>query len=427
MKKLWANYCQYMGLLIATAVMIAVSGWAIDQIPDSHLRSDLPAPQTTENMAMNDQVVAAYTGFAFRLFSHVYQHQNQENIFISPASITNALAMTYNGAAGTTKEAIAQTLQVQDISLAELNQANLALNQSISALDEDVQINIANSLWLHQSAFFLPDFLDRINQFYQAKLTAVDFSSPDTPSQINDWVKQETNGKIPQIVETIPNQTILYLINAIYFKGMWSEPFAEELTESQPFTLIDGSKKLHPLMFQFGNYLYLENSDFQGISLPYGDDGRFSLYVFLPRENVSLDRFYTQLNATQWEEWIKQMRSRPGSIQLPRFKLEYEVGLNDSLKSMGMDIAFDPNQADFSNLTSDNNVRISEVKHKTFVEVNEEGTEAAAVTSVTVVTESTPSIPEPFSMVVNRPFFLAIRDNQTRTILFMGSIVNPGL
>ncbi|WP_434222969.1 serpin family protein [Limnospira platensis CENA597] len=219
----------------------------------------------------------------------------------------------------------------------------------------------------------------------------------------------------------------MYLINAIYFKGMWSEPFDKELTQEQPFTLIDGSTKLHPLMFQFGNYLYLENSDFQGISLPYGDDARFSLYVFLPRENVSLDRFYTQLNATQWEEWIKQMRSRPGSIQLPRFKLEYEVGLNDSLKSMGMDIAFDPNQADFSNLTSDNNVRISEVKHKTFVEVNEEGTEAAAVTSVTVVTESTPSIPEPFSMVVNRPFFLAIRDNQTRTILFMGSIVNPGL
>ncbi|MDT9184728.1 serpin family protein [Limnospira sp. PMC 289.06] len=427
MKKLWANYCQYMGLLIATAVMVAVSGWAIDQIPDSHLISDLPAPQTTENMAMNDQVVAAYTGFAFRLFSRVYQHQNQENIFISPASITNALAMTYNGAAGTTKEAIAQTLQVQDISLAELNQANLALNQSISALDEDVQINIANSLWLHQSAFFLPDFLDRINQFYQAKLTAVDFSSPDTPSQINDWVKQETNGKITQIVETIPNQTILYLINAIYFKGMWSEPFDKELTQEQPFTLIDGSTKLHPLMFQFGNYLYLENSDFQGISLPYGDDARFSLYVFLPRENVSLDRFYTQLNATQWEEWIKQMRSRPGSIQLPRFQLEYEVGLNDSLKSMGMDIAFDPNQADFSNLTPDNNVRISEVKHKTFVEVNEEGTEAAAVTSVTVFTESTPSIPEPFSMVVNRPFFLAIRDNQTRTILFMGSIVDPGL
>ncbi|EKD11613.1 MAG: serpin family protein [Limnospira sp. PMC 1291.21] len=127
------------------------------------------------------------------------------------------------------------------------------------------------------------------------------------------------------------------------------------------------------------------------------------------------------------EEWINQMRSRPGSLRLPRFKLEYEVGLNDSLKSMGMDIAFHPNQADFSNMTLDNNVRISEVKHKTFVEVNEEGTEAAAVTSVTVLSESTPSITEPFSMVVNRPFFVAIRDNQTRTIWFMGSIVDPEL
>lgn len=173
----------------------------------------------------------------------------------------------------------------------------MALKNSISAINQDVQINIANSLWLHESAFFLPDFLDRVNQFDQAKLTAVDFSSPDTPSQINDWVKQETNGKIAQIVKTIPNQTILYLINAIYFKGRLSEKFEEELTESQPFTLIDGSTKLHPLMFKFGNYLYLKNSDFQGISLPYGDDARFSLYVFLPRENVSLDRFYTRLNA----------------------------------------------------------------------------------------------------------------------------------
>ncbi|QJB27219.1 serpin family protein [Limnospira fusiformis] len=427
MKKLWANSCQYIGLLIATAVMVAVSGWAVDQIPDSHLTSDLSAHQTTENMRINYQVAAAYTGFAFKLFDHVYQHQSQENIFISPASITNALAMTYNGAAGTTQEAIAETLQVQGISLAELNQANLDLNNSISAINQDVQINIANSLWLHESAFFLPDFLERVNQFYQAQLTAVDFSSPDTPSQINDWVKQETNGKIAQIVQTIPNQTILYLINAIYFKGIWSEKFEEQLTESQPFTLIDGSQKIHPLMFKFGNYLYLENSDFQGISIPYGDDARFSLYVFLPRENVSIDRFYTRLNATQWEEWINQMRSRPGSLRLPRFKLEYEVGLNDSLKSMGMDIAFHPNQADFSNMTLDNNVRISEVKHKTFVEVNEEGTEAAAVTSVTVLSESTPSITEPFSMVVNRPFFVAIRDNQTRTIWFMGSIVDPEL
>ncbi len=169
--------------------MVAVSGWAVDQIPDSHLTSDLSAHQTTENMRINYQVAAAYTGFAFKLFDHVYQHQSQENIFISPASITNALAMTYNGAAGTTQEAIAETWQVQGISWAELNQANLALKNSISAINQDVQINIANSLWLHESAFFLPDFLERVNQFDQAKLTAVDFSSPDTPSPINDWVK----------------------------------------------------------------------------------------------------------------------------------------------------------------------------------------------------------------------------------------------
>ncbi|GAB4305023.1 MAG: serpin family protein [Oscillatoriaceae cyanobacterium] len=349
------------------------------------------------------------------------QEESQKNLFISPTSISTALAMVYNGAHGETQTAIAKTLSVQGISLADLNQGNAALKASLETGDDKVAIDIANSLWLNKTSSFLPGFIQRAAETYEAKISTLDFTTPQAADVINAWVKEQTQGKIEEIVKEIDPDTIAFLVNAIYFKGKWSEEFVKAETKEMPFTLLDGSQKRHPMMSQSGEYSYYDNEQFQAVALPYGE-GRWSFYVFLPKPGVSLDKFYQSLTAETWEKWMQQFRKQPGDIKLPRFKVEYDITLNDSLKAMGMEVAFDRNKADFSGMTEEK-AAIDKVQHKTFVEVNEEGTEAAAVTSVGIMPASAP--PPPFEMVVDRPFFAAIRDGETGTILFMGSIVNP--
>ncbi|PIG92120.1 serpin family protein [Gloeocapsopsis sp. IPPAS B-1203] len=364
-----------------------------------------------------DEVVSANTRFGFKLFSQLLS-QDSSNVFISPTSIAIALAMLYNGASGETQQAMAQTLELQGIKLPEINTANAALLSALTNPDPDVQVAIANSLWARQEYPFRKDFLQK-QTFYKAQVTTLDFQSPDATNTINAWVNQNTNGRIKQIVEQINPQDVLFLINAIYFKGRWTDEFDPNQTTNEPFFTKGGSIQ-HPMMSQTGRYRYYENEQFQAVSLPYGK-GRLSLYVFLPSENSNLTSFYQQLTSANWEKWLTQFNQREGSIRLPRFQMEYDLTLNDTLKALGMEVAFE-DSADFSAMGD--NLTLSEVKHKTFVEVNEEGTEAAAVTSGRVMAVSAPIDP-PFQMVVNRPFFCAIRDNQTGTILFMGSIVEP--
>ncbi|NEP07085.1 MAG: hypothetical protein F6K34_21105 [Okeania sp. SIO4D6] len=212
----------------------------------------------------------------------------------------------------------------------------------------------------------------------------------------------------------------MVLLNAIYFHGNWEEQFSEYSTKDMPFYLANGTQKQHPIMFQSSRHLYYENQYFQAVSLPY-KKGLVSMYIFLPREQVSLEGFYQVLNQKNWENWMKQFESYEVNLGLPTFKNEYEVTLNNMLKSLGMQIAFQGGRADFSGMSREK-LFISEVKHKTFVEVNETGTEAAATTSVIITLESEVITVD---MLVNRPFFFAIRDNNSGTILFMGEITNP--
>ena len=389
--------------------------------PTSTANPQSPVATATPNQ-MTKELAAAYNRFGFNLFTRLQQEESQKNLFISPTSISTALAMVYNGAKGETQQAIDNTLSLQGLSLADLNQGNVALKASLETGDEKVAINIGNSLWLGKNASFLPDFIQRVGESYQAKISSLDFANKqEAATAINDWVKEQTQGKIEQIVDEVDPDTIAFLVNAIYFKGKWSEQFNPADTKEMPFTLLDGSQKQHPMMSQSGQYAYYDNEQFQAVALPYGE-GRWSFYVFLPKPGVSLDKFYETLTADNWEKWMQQLSYQPGKITLPRFKMEYDITLNDSLKAMGMEVAFDRNKADFSGMT-EAKAAIDKVQHKTFVEVNEEGTEAAAVTSVGIVATSLP--PPPFEMLVDRPFFAAIRDGQTGTILFMGSMVNP--
>lgn len=416
---------QMLSIVAAGIVITGILGGLMTQ----KINADSQTPKKTSlvlqqpNTPVDSKLVDANTRFGFKLFQEVLKQDSNKNVFVSPTSVAIALSMTYNGAGGETQQAIASALQLQGMSLQDINQANNALKTSLENADPAVQMSIANSLWAKQGISFKPEFMQQNQQFYGAKVTELDFRNPDSVNVINSWVKENTKGKIDTIVDKLKPDDVLFLINAIYFKGNWTKPFDKSQTTNRPFNLSNDSQKQQPIMSQSGKYRYYENDSFQAVSLPYGK-GRMSLYVFLPNQTKTLDTFQQQLNSDTWQQWMNQFAMRQGSVQLPRFKFDYNIKLNKALKSLGMEKAFSPG-ADFSNMTSAS-VAINEVKHKTFVEVNEEGTEAAATTSVGMaLTSARMPAEEPFKMVVDRPFFCAIRDNQTGTILFMGSIKDP--
>jgi serpin B len=270
-----------------------------------------------------------------------------------------------------------------------------------------------------------PAFFERNKQYFGAEVASLDFSSPAAVDTINSWVNKNTEGKIEKIINDISGDDVLFLINAIYFKGQWQKEFDKQKTRPDVFTLAGGERKELPMMSQSGRYSYYKGQGFQSVALPYGKGG-VSMYVFLPDEETGLDKFEQDLTPANWDGWMKSFNVRPGEVMLPRFKVEWESNLNDVLKSLGMAEAFDE-RADFSLIAESqggNKLLISEVMHKSWCEVNEEGTVAAAATSVGISVASAP--PPPFVMKVDRPFFFAIRDNQTGLVLFMGSVGNPG-
>lgn len=373
--------------------------------------------------AMTDNLVDANTRFGFKLFSAMTKGKENSNVFISPSSVAIALAMVYNGANGRTQAAMARTLEVQGMSLPDLNRANANLKTLLQNPDPQVQLTIANSLWTRRGVSFKPNFIQQNSQFYQAKVTELDFGNPQSIQIINQWVSQNTQGKITEIVDRLSPSQLMLLVNAIYFKGSWTRKFDLKQTTIEPFYQPNGTSKKHPLMTQQGNYFYHKNDLLQAVRLPYGKGERISMVILLPKKGAGLPGLQQKLNAETWMQWMGQMRRRQGAIKLPRFKVEYDTELTGVLSQLGMGQAFSSN-ADFSKL-SDVPAEISEVKHKTFVEVNEEGTEAAAVTSIGIRATSVQVPQEPFSVIVNRPFFCAIMDDQTGSVLFMGAIVDP--
>jgi serpin B len=415
-------------LAAASVVLFSVLGCSqVDTNKSALAQPGLPQPEPSlqkKTVVPNTKVVDANNKFAFKLFSEVAKRESSDkNISVSPTSVAIALAMTYNGASGSTQQAMAKTLELQGIALPELNSAYAELNKLLQNPEENVQLTIANSLWVNQDISLRPDFLQRNRDFYQAQVANLDFQNPNAANTINNWVKENTKGKITNIVNEIEPNQALFLINAIYFKGQWSQKFDNSQTKPQTFYTASGKQKQHPMMSQKGEYRYYETPDFQAVSLPYGQTRRVSLYIFLPKQNSNLKAFYQNLNSENWDKWLSEFSQRDGSITLPRFQTDYDVTLNDTLKALGMGEAF-TNKANFSGMGD--RLAISQVKHKTVIEVNEEGTEASAATSVGIVATSLRQPQPPFQMVVNRPFFYAIRDNQSKNILFMGSVVDPG-
>ncbi len=375
--------------------------------------------------SVNKDVIIANSKFAFNLFREVVADDKNDNVFVSPLSVSTTLMMTCNGAKDTTKEAMLRTLRFESMSLEEVNQGFTNLIGSLENVDEQVKIMIANSIWVKNEFELLvkPSFKDRVKNHYDSESFTRDFGNIQTVNEINGWVDENTNSNIKEIIETIDPELVMLLLNAIYFKGEWLIKFDEAKTQKQDFFLSEENTVKVDMMSTSGNFSYFSGENFQAVRLPYGRD-KIAMYIFLPHKDVPLDSFISDMNHTINEKYINDLKPIPNlKVKIPKFKVEYGVKrLNNVLEKMGMEIAFQPNAANFSGIASiaPENLYISYVDHKAIIEVNEKGTEASTVTSVGIGLTALPP-----GLIVDKPFFFEIRDDRSGSILFMGKIQNP--
>ncbi len=342
---------------------------------------------------------------------------DDETVFISPASISLALSMVYNGAEEETKQEMESVLNFEGLTREEINIASKNLIDYLEN-SEEVKLYIANSIWARKGIPFNQEFLDANEKYFDAEINNLDFSNPDSVNVINNWVSENTKNKIEKIVDEISSEEVMFLINAIYFKDLWINEFDKDLTSEREFHLSEEETIKVDMMQQEESFRYYEDDSLQIIELPY--EGNLSMIVFLPE---NLNNFIEDLDNEYFGK-IDSAEKQKGTLLMPKFELEYEKELNGVLKQLGMSKAFNPAEANFKGIADlSENLYINYIKHKSYVKVDEEGTEAAAVTSVSVGITSVG--PQGFYMEVNKPFFFAIRDNKTHSVLFMGKISNP--
>jgi serine protease inhibitor len=372
------------------------------------------------------KLAAADCTFSFHLLKELNKEQPARNIFISPYSASTALQMVCNGAGGRTKAEMAQVLGTTDLQQNAINAATLEIQKSLDAAGTNIILNIANALWCRKGVSIKPAFIAGNQQFFRATVESLDFDNPQTVDKINGWVTEKTHGKIDSILQgPINPATELFLANAIYFKGKWEEPFDKKATRNRTFHLRGGSQKEVPMMEQSRHFQYRRGTGYQAVRLEY-EDSPLGMYIFLPDENSSPEKLLSIMNGDNWQRITKPgFSDHDGTLQLPKFRIEYGVELIQPLKALGMKQAFDLGTGDFSGI-SDHRLFISDALQKAFVEVNEEGTEAAAATIIAMpasAMEMNP--PPPFRMIVDRPFLFLIEDQNTGTILFAGIIFDP--
>lgn len=381
--------------------------------------------ETRPRVDIDPRVFQAYTEFGFDVFQRVASEKPDSNVVLSPTSLAFGLAMVYNGAGGETAREMAATLGASGLDLEAFNAANAAWLAALRTPAEGVELALANSIWIRDRFPVEAEFVQRNERSFDAEVRRLDFDDPAAVDEINAWAAEETHDRIEEIIQEIDPLDMLFLINAVYFLGEWTEPFDMEGTTRGQFTRQGGTPVGIPFMSRRDTIDYFQDDGYQAIRLPYGDGGRFAMVLLLPARGSSLEALYRGLDASSWRAALGRLEPTYLELQLPRFRVEYEKKLNDVLKALGMQTAFDPGRADFSGINPDpayDDLHISKVLQKTFLQVNEKGTEAAAVTAVTVSVTSMPSYP---IVRFDRPFFLAIRDGATDTILFLGQITDP--
>jgi serine protease inhibitor len=365
------------------------------------------------------RIVEGANGFTFDLVREAIKGLRPDsNTFLSPLSASMALGMALNGANGETFTGMQAILRLTGMTEAQFDAAYKDLIALLGGLDSRTEMRIANSMWGRQGLSLTPAFTHAGRTFFDAEVRSLDFSSPEAVKTINQWVSGKTNKKIPRLLDEIGRDEVLFLINAIYFKGKWRETFDPEDTKDGPFHGADGRDRTTPLMRQQKTLRYDETADYQAVDLLYGN-GAFAMTVLLPKPGRNPIQLLTRLDPAGWNTLTGRFHEAEVNLTFPRFRLEYTRRLNDDLKALGMEVAFDRSRADFYRIADVRPERlyISRVDQKTFVEVNEEGTEAAAATSVGV---SVTSAPQVFDMKVDRPFVFAIRERLSGTVMFLG-------
>ena len=369
-------------------------------------------------------VIGASNAFGFGLLRELDKTRADSNIFMSPLSASMALGMTMNGAAGQTFEEMRASLAFGTTPAAEINASYRSLIDMLRVLDATVDFRIANSIWYRNGFPFDQTFLDESQQYFDAKVAGLDFANASAVPSINDWVKQSTNGKIDKIVEgPIAEDVVMYLINAIYFNGSWTTRFDKNQTRTEPFTTIGGATAPIAMMRRTDTVRVAETADVQVVDLPYGG-GAYAMTILLPKQGKSVRDVVATLTADSWRSAVAGTTAREVELQMPKFTLRWEALLNDPLQALGMRQAFEGGGADFTRMSrsAGDRLYISKVKQKSFVDVHEEGTEAAAVTSVEIRVVCTCG---PQLIRIDRPFVFAIRERLSGTILFLGKIVRP--
>lgn len=371
-------------------------------------------------------ISASNNAFGIDLYKKIITEE-KGNIFISPYSISSALAMTYAGARGNTEKQMAKVLYF-NIPQEDLHKAFSSLNSYFNRPNKSYQLAIANSLWGQTNYPFQKEFINLLNKYYSAGFNEVDFINEENREKarltINKWVEDKTNNKIKNLIhpEDISALTRLILVNAIYFKGKWQNQFDPQETRDMPFNLENQKKISVPMMHQEGRFNYTEDDEVQVLELPYSEN-EVSMIIFLPKEGISLSDFEKEISVERINKLLANLTQEKVDVYIPKFKMEKRYILNKPLIDLGMKDAFDMSLADFSGMTGSKDLYISKVIHQSFIEVNEEGTEAAAATAV--IMSGKAIAPMIIEFKADRPFLFIIRDIKTNTILFMGRFVEP--
>ena len=367
------------------------------------------------------KVIETNNDFGLELLGAVLENNQEPNVMISPASVSIALGMAYNGAETTTMQAFEEVLNYDGLTREEVNEITRELINVLVTNVKGNLLEIANSMWYNEGFPVESGFIDLNTQYYEAEVREIDFSRSDAVTTINDWVSRKTHGKIDEIIQSIDPEVMMILINAIYFNCVWEVEFDPKDTRDAPFYTESGELFGQVDMMQLESTFQVSfTENFSAVELPYKNK-KFSMFLFLPSEGNSVEDLITGLDGETWNGWLDEFtESEDFTIHMPKFKFEFNRSLADDLKAMGLEIAF-TTQADFSGI-SPVDLLISDVIHKTYIDVNEEGTEAAAVTAI--VFELTSAAPASF-LRLDRPFFFAITENSSKSILFAGKVSEP--
>jgi serpin B len=362
------------------------------------------------------KIIAGSNDFAFDLFRTVNLAQRKTNVFISPLSASMALGMTANGASGATYDEMRSTLRLSGATREDVNSGYKSLITMLRGLDPGTKFSIANSIWYDQKLPFNASFIEEGKQYFDAKVQALDFKSPSAVTIINSWVSARTNNRISKILDDIDSSEVMLVVNAIYFHGLWQKQFDKSETVDAPFRAADGTITTVPMMARAAGVQYAATSEYEAVDLPYGNSA-FAMAVVLPNKSADIDAFAQSFNQSKWNSVVSSLRDSDRKVFLPRFRIEWKRLLKDDLQRLGMRLAF--SNGDFTRMSPRRpSFVITRVLQKTFVDVDEDGTEAAA--AVTMFAMSIESHPAAFR--ADRPFLVVIRDRFSGAILFIGKI-----